>query len=160
MGMTTKADLFPLNTIRTYLRESGWRHLDDDDRASTWQKTRDDDELQLVLPLVEGAYTDYLQVVREALNVVAYSERRSVGEVAADMQYGGADIVSVRRGAPPGGRGRCQSAEGSGYRIGRKSSLRRAVHSSASPESREVFATGSPVNEPRQLHRDPVASVV
>jgi hypothetical protein len=77
---------------------------DEDARTSLWRPaSAASDELFVVLPARED-FTDYGQLVGEALRAVAYKERRSVEEISADISYGASDTVAARLvpEAPPG----------------------------------------------------------
>jgi len=95
MGLIANPEQLTLHALRRYLEGAGWRHLDDARGASVWRMRRADVELQVSLPMDAGV-TDYGEVILSALKVVGYVESRSVDEVAADIKYGGADIISVR----------------------------------------------------------------
>jgi hypothetical protein len=69
-----------------------------------WQHIRPvKQELFAVLPTTEEVQ-DYGNRVYEALRTIAYTERRSVNEVASDISFGAADTVAARLvpEAPPG----------------------------------------------------------
>lgn len=80
--------------LRRYLTASGWRRTVATDRYVVWSETQTDRRLQIVLP--EPDAEDFAQRVIEALQVLAHAERRTVSEVLADAEAGGADVVSVR----------------------------------------------------------------
>jgi hypothetical protein len=93
-----------LASLAEYLSASGWSLVDEDSRTSMWRPNRDlGEEVFAVLPIREDL-TDYAERIYEALRTVAYVERRSVDEVASDIDYGAADSVAVRLlpQAPPG----------------------------------------------------------
>jgi hypothetical protein len=93
-----------LRTLTEYLNSSGWTLIDEDSRTSMWRPARKlPEDIFVVLPVHED-FTDYGELVYEALRAVAYVERRSLDEIAADISYGAADSVAVRLfpEAPPG----------------------------------------------------------
>lgn len=98
-----------LAALESYLSNSGWAVVDRDGRTSLWRRSPRQgpppsaENVQIVLPLAEG-YTDYAERAYEALRALAYVEHRLPGEVASDMNRGGADTVAVRLtpDAPPG----------------------------------------------------------
>ena len=95
MGVIVGLEQLTLQALRRYLEGAGWQHLDDARGSSVWRVHRADTDLQVALPMDAGV-TDYGEVILSALKVVAYVESRSIDEIAADVKYGGADIVSVR----------------------------------------------------------------
>jgi hypothetical protein len=95
MGVAQPVRAIPLGRLYEYLSATGWARLPDEQLVSTWNKRTREAELQIVLPLEPGL-ADQDEVVDQALRVLAWAERRSVDEVATDVQYGGADVVSVR----------------------------------------------------------------
>jgi hypothetical protein len=95
MGVLAMPERISIPSLSTYLRATGWQDAGTDARASNWRLSREGTVLRIALP-VDPDVTDYGEVIVSALKVVAYVERRSIDEVAADVLYGGADIVSVR----------------------------------------------------------------
>lgn len=90
------ARLPSLTALSGYLRGSGWNFVDEDDRTSMWRPgSVAADDLFVVLPTRED-FKDYGERVYEALRAVAYVERRTIDEIAADINYGAADTVAVR----------------------------------------------------------------
>ena len=93
-----------LQSFTEYLTGSGWTLLDEDARTSMWQPVHaPKDDFFVVLPVRED-FTDYGELVYEALRAIAYLERRSIEEISSDIRYGAADTVSARLmpDAPPG----------------------------------------------------------
>jgi hypothetical protein len=93
-----------LQALTEYLTGSGWALVDEDARTSMWRPSRaPKEDLFVVLPVRED-FTDYGELVYEALRAVAYLERRSIEEISSDIRYGAADTVSARLmpDAPPG----------------------------------------------------------
>jgi hypothetical protein len=90
-----------LQSLRSYLGQSGWQQIDDDQRTSLWRLG--ENNVDVVLPAVQ-AVTDYADLVGEALRALSYVERRLPSEIVADMTFGGADTLAVRLTpeAPPG----------------------------------------------------------
>lgn len=85
-----------LAALGGYLRGSGWALVDEDSRTSMWRPEHAPaDDLFVVLPARED-FKDYGDRVYEALRAVAYVERRTIDEIAADINYGAADTVAVR----------------------------------------------------------------
>ena len=81
--------------LSSYLVAAGWTLSHRDDRVETWTLLYDDEPLRVVLPIRRDT-SDHEQLLHEALRVVAYAAQKSVLEVLADVEYGGADVVSVR----------------------------------------------------------------
>ena len=81
--------------LSSYLERAGWTRGRRDDRVERWTVRHENETLRVVLPVLRDA-ADYEQVFYEALRVVAYAANKSVLEVLADVEYGGADVVSVR----------------------------------------------------------------
>ena len=94
----------PLHALTEYLTGSGWTLVDEDTRTSMWRPGRElNEDFFVVLPVRED-FTDYDELVYEALRAVAYMERRSIDEIFSDVRYGAADTVSARLlpDSPPG----------------------------------------------------------
>lgn len=91
-------------TLAAYLARSGWTLLDADEHTAMYQRLIDEQDLRAVVP-TRTDIIDYADEVQEALRTVAFSERRSVEEVANDVTMpGGADTIAVRlRPALPSG---------------------------------------------------------
>jgi hypothetical protein len=94
-----------LPSLAQYLQQSGWA-LEDDDRLTTmWrqQNPAPGKKLQIVLPATQSV-EDWPERVSDALDTLAFVERRSPEEIAEDISYGGADNVAVRLtpDTPPG----------------------------------------------------------
>jgi hypothetical protein len=82
-----------LTALRDYLVGSGWTLVDEDTRTAMWQPARSvRDELFVVLPANEE-FQDYAERIYEALRTISYAERRSIDEVASDINFGAADTV-------------------------------------------------------------------
>jgi hypothetical protein len=85
-----------LAALGGYLRGSGWTLVDEDSRTSMWRpENAPADDLFVVLPTRED-FKDYWERVYEALRAVAFVERRTIDEIAADINYGASDTVAVR----------------------------------------------------------------
>ena len=95
MGVIAKPEQLTLPALRRYLEGAGWQHVDDARGSSVWRMRRNKADLQVALPM-DASVMDYGEVILSALKVVGYVESRSIDEVAADVKYGGADVVSVR----------------------------------------------------------------
>ncbi len=81
--------------FQSYLARSGWELTRHQDRVNVWSQTIDRRMLQVVLPLDTEA-PDFGELLYQAIRVIAFAARKSVFEVIADVEYGGADVVSVR----------------------------------------------------------------
>jgi hypothetical protein len=93
-----------LTALWDYLRDAGWDLADQDGRTSMWRPSSPDlQEYRVVLPTRQKV-RDYEARVYEALRTLAYVERRSLDEVASDVNFGAADTVATRLAsdAPPG----------------------------------------------------------
>lgn len=93
-----------LRLLAGYLRATGWAKVTEDDRTSAWRKVSPaGEELIAVLPARED-FKDYGQIVHESLQVLSYLERRTAGEISADLTYGPSDTLAARLvpDAPPG----------------------------------------------------------
>src|SRR5271167_4394098 len=91
----------PLDSVKTYLTGTGWKLEDDDERTSLWGF--EGNEVQVVLP-ARPDYTDFTELLVNALRTVAYVEHRQLAEVTSDLSLGGADTLAVKLTpqAPPG----------------------------------------------------------
>jgi hypothetical protein len=80
-----------------YMIATGWHMVDANDRTSLWSPPDESirSEVRVVLPAHED-FQDYASAMTEALRAVAYVERRLPREVTSDVDYGGADSLSVR----------------------------------------------------------------
>jgi hypothetical protein len=91
--------------LRDYLSGAGWILADEDNRTSMWRPSRrtTEEEFLVVLPARQEV-KDYKDRIYEALRTLAYVERRSLDEVASDINFGAADTVATRLtpDAPPG----------------------------------------------------------
>src|SRR4051794_21077393 len=83
------------DTVQAYLLASGWDLKSSNERTQSWVAVHDRRRLTVVVPLIPEA-DDYVQLLDEALRVIAFASRKSVMEVVADLEYGGADVISVR----------------------------------------------------------------
>jgi hypothetical protein len=81
--------------IAPYLRSTGWLQIQTRERFDVWARPRRDDTLRVVLPK-DATAEDFAQRNVEALMVLAFAEDRTLPEVLADVEAGGADVISVR----------------------------------------------------------------
>jgi hypothetical protein len=91
----SQLEAFGGDAVRAYLLHSGWDLRSSDERTQSWIAVREGRRLTVVLPLIPEA-DDYIQLLGEAVRVIAFASRKSVVEVVADLEYGGADVISVR----------------------------------------------------------------
>lgn len=105
-GHDTESDTLAetLARLRSYLQAAGWTSLSATPRESMWRPRASElGDLVIALP---GSidFGDAERDVFEAINTLAYAERRSTRELLADLTVGGADSVSVRLvpSTPPG----------------------------------------------------------
>ena len=93
---TAEADAPGLPTLRSlvnHLEVSGWRVASRDETSSEWIRT--DEDLRVVLPGSERL-SDYGQLVRAAVRVLAFDQARPERDVLEDIALGGADVVALR----------------------------------------------------------------
>jgi hypothetical protein len=84
-----------LGALSRYLEITGWRSVERSTTTSTWAPEGAHPELFVVLP-ADGVFTDSAELIGAALRVLAWHEKRPVGEVAEDVSTGGIDTVAVR----------------------------------------------------------------
>lgn len=78
-----------------YLRATGWNVVGEGERVTSWERTVQNEPLRIVVPAKRDG-EDFALRMAEAIAVIAYAERRTFGEALADVEAGGADVVSVR----------------------------------------------------------------
>jgi hypothetical protein len=86
-----------LTAFVEYLRSAGWSLEDDDGSTTLWRPAASAAarDTRLVLSADEED-RDYPERAWEALRTLAFVEQRLPQEIYTDMQYGGADCISVR----------------------------------------------------------------
>jgi hypothetical protein len=78
----------------SYLARSGWTPVQRSDLSAVWTRRHQAQVLRLVLP--SPGVADFHELMYEALRVIAFAADKSLVEVLADVEFGGADVVSVR----------------------------------------------------------------
>jgi hypothetical protein len=90
-----RSDAPHLADLVAYVRQAGWRHVDDD-RAEVWVPPDEaHNDLLIALPK-RATVSDIGAQIEEALRVVAFVEGRTVSEAANSIVNGGADTLSLR----------------------------------------------------------------
>jgi hypothetical protein len=86
-----------LTQLRNYLVHAGWSQVDEDRRTTLWKPVAAEleESLGIVLPTSQES-TDYESRILQALQVIAFSEKRAELEILEDIDTGGADGLSIR----------------------------------------------------------------
>jgi hypothetical protein len=93
--VSTLAALRPLEVV-AYLRASGWNKVAEKaDQASTWLKTKDKEEYEVVAPLTD-AFRDFALRMSDVLQVLEAVENRSQLEILHDLLVTSADVIRLR----------------------------------------------------------------